>query len=216
MATSRPVATHRPPWLWVAVGAAVVLAGVAALAAGRSHDSPKPTTRVPAGSQATRPVRVTGAPLPTLPDSGKDPAVGKPIPELHGATFAGKPLAITRDGRPKLVLFVAHWCPHCQREIPLLGPYLARHPLPSGVELVTVSTGVNQAYGNYPPAAWLAGKGWKAPTMADSTDSDAARAFGLSAYPFYVVVDAKGSVVTRTSGEMTTSTFAALARSALA
>jgi hypothetical protein len=48
------------------------------------------------------------------------------------------------------------------------------------------------------------------PTLADSDDKQAADAFGLSAFPFFVAVDASGEVVARTSGELTTEQFADL------
>ena len=37
-------------------------------------------------------------------------------------------------------------------------------------------------------------------------------AFGLSAFPYFVAADAQGNVVARTSGEITTDQFAALAQ----
>jgi thiol-disulfide isomerase/thioredoxin len=122
---------------------------------------------------------------------------------LKGQAFDGSPVDIRNDGRPKLVLFVAHWCPHCQREVPLLTDYLKSHPLPNGVDLYTVATATNPQRPNYPPSTWLAKVGWKAPTMADSNDAKAADAFGLSAFPYFVAVDGSGKVVARTTGEIT-------------
>jgi thioredoxin-related protein len=40
--------------------------------------------------------------------------------------------------------------------------------------------------------------------MADSANSDAANAFGLASYPYFVFVDGNGKVVGRTSGEIAT------------
>jgi len=220
MATTKPksgaVAAARkkgPPWLWLGVaGIVVVLLAVVLIFSGGS-DKKKNSTA--AGVEQTRPVTVTGTALPELPQSGDDPAVGKEIPEAKGASFDGTPVDIRNDGRPKLILFVAHWCPHCQREIPLLAGYLKSHPLPAGVDLYTVSTAVNQPRGNYPPSAWLAEKGWKAPVLADSDDGKAATAFGLNAFPYFVAVDGSGKVVARTTGEITTDQFAALAAKTL-
>ena len=56
-----------------------------------------------------RPVTVTGNPLPRLPDAGEDPAVGMEMPEMEGASFDGTPVSITDDGRPKVLLILAHW-----------------------------------------------------------------------------------------------------------
>lgn len=203
----------QPPWLWIGVAAVVVvLLAAAVLAGGGSGD--KKTADTPAGLEQTRPVTVIGTPLPKLPDSGTDPAIGREIPEVDGASFDGTPIDIRNDGKAKLVLFVAHWCPHCQREVPLLTSYLKSHPLSSGVTLYTVATATAASSPNYPPSAWLAKVGWKAPTMADSTDSKAADAFGLPAFPYFVAVDGAGKVVARTTGEISTDDFAALAAKA--
>ncbi|HKN90880.1 MAG TPA: TlpA disulfide reductase family protein [Acidimicrobiia bacterium] len=219
MATTKPksgaVAAARkkqPPWLWIGVAAVVLVLLVAAIVSSGGSGKSKKTA---AGVEQTRPVTVTGTPLPTLPASGDDPAVGKEIPEAKGQSFDGSPVDIRNDGRPKLVLFVAHWCPHCQREVPLLAKYLKSNPLPKGVDLYTVSTAVNQPRGNYPPSAWLEKVGWTAPVLADSDDGKAANAFGLPGFPYFVAVDASGKVVARTSGEISTDDFADLATKTL-
>jgi cytochrome c biogenesis protein CcmG, thiol:disulfide interchange protein DsbE len=203
----------QPPWLWIGVAAVVVvLLGAAVLFGGGGSGKKSPT--VAAGVEQTRPVTVIGTTLPKLGE-GSDPAVGQEIPEVKGQSFDGSPIDIRNDGRAKLVLFVAHWCPHCQREVPLLTTYLRSHPLPSGVDLYTVATATSASSPNYPPSAWLAKVGWKAPVMADSADTKAADAFGLPAFPFFVAVDGAGKVVARTTGEISTDDFAALAAKAL-
>jgi thioredoxin-related protein len=40
------------------------------------------------------------------------------------------------------------------------------------------------------------------PVIADSQGKDAANAFGLSGYPYFVLVDAQGNVFKRLSGEI--------------
>jgi thiol-disulfide isomerase/thioredoxin len=218
MATTKPtgaVAAARkkqPPWLWISVAALVLVLAVAALVSSSGSSGKKKSA---AGGEETRPVVVTGAALPELPQTGADQAVGKEIPEVRGQSFDGTPVDIRSDGRPKLILFVAHWCPHCQREVPLLTDYLKSHPLPKGVDVYTVATATNSQRPNYPPSAWLAKVGWKAPTMADSDDAKAANAFGLNAFPYFVAVDGSGKVVARTTGEITTDEFANLAARAL-
>ena len=218
MATTKPKSgavaaarKKRPPWLWIGVAGVVLLLAVAAIASGGSGKK-KPA----AGVEQTRPVTVTGSSLVELPTTGgDDPAEGKEIPEVTGQSFDGTPVDIRNDGRPKLILFVAHWCPHCQREVPLLAKYLKSNPLPKGVDLYTVATATASARPNYPPSAWLAKEGWKAPTMADSDDAKAANAFGLSAFPYFVAVNGSGKVVARTTGEITTDEFAGLAEKTL-
>jgi cytochrome c biogenesis protein CcmG, thiol:disulfide interchange protein DsbE len=198
--------------LWIGVGGlAGVLLVVAIVLSLLSGDKNTPA----AGIAEIRPVTVTGAALPKFDGGSTDAAAGHTIPELRGQSFDGSPVDIRNDGRTKLILFVAHWCPHCQREVPLLTSYLKSHPLPSGVDLYTVSTNVTSKRPNYPPSAWLKKVGWTAPTLADSQGQDAANAFGLTAFPFFVAVDGSGKVVARTSGEITTDQFAALAEQTL-
>lgn len=201
-------ARSRIPWPWVGLGVVVVLAGVVAVTV--SGGSTKPST---VGLEVTRPVEVLGAPLARMAaGTGADPAVGQVIPSLSGTTFDGQPIAIGPDGRPKLVVFVAHWCPHCQREVPILVDHLVDNRLPVGLDLVTVATGTDPNRPNYPPSSWLKSVGWTAPTMADSPEATAAVALGLSAYPYFVAVDSRGRVVARTSGEITTDQFDQLVR----
>jgi thiol-disulfide isomerase/thioredoxin len=148
-------------------------------------------------------VAVSGVPLPPDTDSADDPAVGMTFPTLTGADQAGDPMTIEPDGRPKIVLFLAHWCPHCQREVPVVQQWVDDGNLPDGVDLLSVSTAIDPNRPNYPPDAWLARERWAAPVLVDS-DNSAAQAVGLSAYPFFVAVNGDGTVAERSSGELTT------------
>ena len=222
MATAKPkpksksaVARARkkqPPWLWIGVAGLVLVLAVAAIVSSGGGDKKESAE----GIEETRPVSVTGAALPKFePGGADDAAVGKTIPDVKGQSFDGSPVEIRNDGRAKLIVFVAHWCPHCQKEIPLLAKWLKSNALPSGVDLYTVSTSVTSGRPNHPPSTWLKKEGWKAPTLADSEDQEAADAFGLSAFPYFVAVDGSGKVVARTSGEISTGDFADLAGVAL-
>lgn len=194
------------------VGAAVVvvlLALVVAIVAGSSDDDTATTT---GGAGAGAPADAAGAPaavtiqgeaLPPLPDSGADPAVGQAMPTLSGTSLDGTPLTVPTTGRPTLALFVAHWCPHCQAEVPVVQDWVDEGRLPEGVDLMTVSTAVDARRGNHPPAEWLASEGWTAPVLADDAQSSGAEAAGLTAFPYFVAVDADGAVAARASGELT-------------
>lgn len=190
---------RRSPWIPLAV--VVGLAAVVAFFAARS-----PGGQETPGVSQTQPVTVTGTPLPAL-GTGADPAVGRPIPEVRGATFDGTPVNVVNDGRPKLLVFAAHWCPHCQRELPRLVEHLKEHPVPEELQLVAIATGTTPQRPNYPPSAWLARVGWTAPTLADSPEAEAARAFGLESYPYFVAVDRQGRVASRVAGEITAEQF---------
>jgi thiol-disulfide isomerase/thioredoxin len=98
-------------------------------------------------------------------------------------------------------VFLAHWCPHCRAELPVLVRWLDNGRLPPGVRLYAVATAVRPGLGGYPPSGWLRQAGWPAPVLADDPAGSAASAFGLSGYPFFVLLDGGGRVVARASGE---------------
>ena len=166
-------------------------------------------TSTASNAAQTHAVTLTGAALPSYDSTAAtDPAVGTAIPTVSGTSLlTGAPVKVTNDGKPKVLLFVAHWCPHCQREVPLLAADLNKTPLPAGVEMYTISTGVNASAPNYPPSRWLTGVKWPTPVLADDANSTAAQSFGLSAYPYFVFVDAQNHVVARSSGEMPLAEF---------
>ncbi len=162
----------------------------------------------PAGLNQTQPVQVKGAALAPLPDSGADPARGQTPPTLVGKSFDGTPITIEPDdGKPKLVMFFAHWCPHCQAELPRVVQWQHQGLIPTNIDVYGVATGTDSAAPNYPPSAWLQRIGWTNPTLADSSTDDAAKAWGLPSYPYFVAVDGNGKVVTRATGELTQQQF---------
>jgi cytochrome c biogenesis protein CcmG/thiol:disulfide interchange protein DsbE len=168
--------------------------------------------------QQTQPVVVEGTALPAyVLGSETDAAVGQVPPMLEGKSFDGTPITIDPgNGTPKVVIFAAHWCPHCQAEVPRIVEWQQAGLVPAGVEVIGVSTGTTSTRPNYPPSEWLADEGWPFPTMADAADNVAAEAWGLSTYPFFVALDADGKVVQRASGELTQEQFVALVNSVAA
>jgi thiol-disulfide isomerase/thioredoxin len=187
--------------LYAAVAVVLTVAAVLAVVLSRPDSSASTSTA------QVHPVSISGNPLPTFQTAVSDPAVGMTIPTVSGTSFDGRPVRITNDGKAKVVMFVAHWCPHCRREVPLLAADLAKTPLPSDVEMITISTSVNVSAPNYPPSKWLAEANWPTPVIADDERSSAATAYGLTAYPYLVFVDANGHVVYRASGEMSIADF---------
>ena len=154
----------------------------------------------------TRPVTVSGQTLPAFrgglatPD---DPALGLVAPTLSGQDFEGDTVTIAPDGDAKVILFVAHTCPHCQAEIPRLRTWLDDHALPSGVDLYLVSSNVQPSGPNYPPSEWLARERMDGvPTIADDDSSSAITAYGISGFPYFVLLDGDGRVASRMSGEL--------------
>ena len=147
-------------------------------------------------------VTVDGVVLPVLDDPNTDPAIGVSGPVLNGQGFDGGPMTIGPTGRPQIVIFLAHWCPHCQREVPLLQQWIDDTGGNPGVDLVSVATASNATAPNYPPSAWLEREGWTAPVMADDRLGTAATAYGLPAFPFWVGLDSDGRVLFRFTGEL--------------
>jgi cytochrome c biogenesis protein CcmG/thiol:disulfide interchange protein DsbE len=200
-------------YIGLTVAAVVVVIAVVAVLVTRSSGGDSG-----AGPQ-TYPVQVTGTPLPDMPDApAADPGIGQPAPTLTGQSlFDGTPLTITPGGgQPQLLVFVAHWCPHCQREVPVLVNWMASGQKPAGLNVVAVSTANDASDVNSPASAWLQRENWPTPVMADSGSNTAADAYGLPSYPYLVVVGPDGTVKARTSGELTPDELTSFVTKALA
>jgi cytochrome c biogenesis protein CcmG, thiol:disulfide interchange protein DsbE len=194
----RPTAHRAPPQglpvLPLALAAVAVLA-VVAVVLGSSGEG--------GGSDAveTAPVTVVGEPLPAFAAGAKDAAVGMPAPAVTGQDLRGAAIGFDPGEHPTILVFAAHWCPHCQAEVDALSPWLAAGGA-GDVLVQTISTSVDASAPNYPPSAWFEREGWPGAVMADSGSGAAAQAFGLSGYPFFVFVDDEGRVTGRHSGEL--------------
>jgi thiol-disulfide isomerase/thioredoxin len=160
------------------------------------------------GNSETGAVSVKGDSLPALADARRDPAVGMSLPEVSGSSFEGTKVTVSNDGVAKVVLVGAHWCPHCQVEIPRLQEWIDRQGMPEDVELVTLSTAADPGQPNYPPSQWLEREGWTAPVIADDVSGTASEALGTSGFPFFVFVNADGTVHSRFAGELPVDEFA--------
>jgi cytochrome c biogenesis protein CcmG, thiol:disulfide interchange protein DsbE len=224
-ASVRPGSTSRSsPWLLpLALVGAVVLAAVIAFVLPGSKAPTGGSSSVPpasAGASASTASSVggsggasvvpeiSGAQLPDFKDPTNDPAVGMAAPEIAGTDFAGKSVRIAHDGRAKAILFIAHWCPHCQREVPLVEAWVKAGGVPAGVDLISVATSIDPNAPNYPPDAWLAREGWTVPVIADRTNA-IAKAYGLPAFPYWVYIGPDGKVRGRAVGELPVDQLAA-------
>jgi cytochrome c biogenesis protein CcmG, thiol:disulfide interchange protein DsbE len=190
--------------LIVSVLAVAALAFVAVLVSRKETKTVVTASTIEMGT-----VKVGGAALDALPESGADPAVGVAAPTVTGEGFDSSPVSIAPGEGPMVVMFVAHWCPHCQREVPQVAKWV-QDGVASGVTLRAVATGTDAKLPNYPPSAWLEREGWTIPTLADDAATTAANAYGLTGFPFFVAIDASGKVKARTSGELTQEQFTAL------
>ena len=73
--------------------------------------------------------QITGDALARFPNpppatADADPAFTDIAPEVVGEDFEGETVAIAHDGTPTAVVFLAHWCPHCQAEVPEVTKWL--------------------------------------------------------------------------------------------
>jgi len=187
------------------VGAVIVLilviAGIVVLATGSDDaDSGAAGDSV----EQTRPVEMVGEALPEYDASVADPAIGMASPVVTGEQFDGTAISIggPADG-PTLLVFLAHWCPHCNAEIPELIELEEAGAIPEELGVIGISTAAASDRPNYPPSEWIVEKGWPWPTMVDNAQSDAFLDFGGSGFPFLVMLDADGTVLARQSGEST-------------
>lgn len=180
---------------------------------------------------AFKPVAITGTPLA---EYGADPDEGlcQQVPVLAGYDYDGEPVTIdpARDG-PTLVVFLAHWCPHCNAEIPVLNEWRDSGNVPDELNVVGVSTAARAGEPNYPPGRWLEDMDWTWPVLADgdtSTDEGtegddgevvyqtALRSYGTTGFPTLAFVDGDGLLRWRISGELPASALQALVDAALA
>ena len=190
-----------------AIVAVVVLAGgVAIVTSGGGSSSGPDTTAAANGPGEFQDAEIVGEALPQMPDSGDDPAVGMKVPEIRAKNFDGGPvsLRIASIKRPTMVVFLAHWCPHCNREIPRIVELDAQGGIPADLRVVGVATGSRNDQPNWPPSAWLEDMDWKWETAADSQDGAIFSAYGGTSFPTMVLVGPDGTVMSRFSGEVET------------
>jgi cytochrome c biogenesis protein CcmG, thiol:disulfide interchange protein DsbE len=186
-------------WLLPLAGLAVVVVAIVAIVLGQGSSTPT-TSAAPSAAAVVQPT-ITGAPLPAFTGAVSDPAKGLAAPVVHGSDYHGAAVAIAPTGRPTMVIFAAHWCPHCQREVPLIQAWIDAGGAPADVDLVSVSTAIDPSRPNYPPEAWFEREGWTIPIIVDPTNT-VAEAYGLASYPYFVLLDRSGDVFARLTGEI--------------
>lgn len=163
---------------------------------------------------AWKPVDAVGEPLPEYDkDAATDPAVGKQLPVLTGYDIDGNVIRIDPASQGKtMIVALAHWCPHCNNEVPVLNDLQANSALPSDLNVVAVLTGSRPDRPNWPPVDWIKSLDWNYPAMVDgltNVDIDGKTEivpvsmwyYGFGGFPTVLLVDANGTVVRRWSGE---------------
>ncbi|MEC8334792.1 MAG: TlpA disulfide reductase family protein [Actinomycetota bacterium] len=148
-------------------------------------------------------VIILGDPIPV------DPEIGYTAPSFKAQLNTGSELVTIdpADGTVRLIGFFAHWCPHCQREVPRVSKWLEENGVPTEIEILAVSTAVREGTPNYPPSEWFTKERWPTDIFVDNEDNDLAAAYGLAGFPYWVLVDATGRIAHRSSGELTEEQF---------
>jgi thiol-disulfide isomerase/thioredoxin len=178
-------------------GAGVVALLIAAVLFGGSVGE----TAVPIEEVVGSP-QVNGS-LPPMGNSNVDQtATGQEAPTVTGTDFDGEEVTITNDGRPKAIVFLAHWCPHCQAEVPSVQRWLNDTGGVDGVDMYSVTTAIDPRRNNYPPQRWLEDEGWTVPIIRDNAASSVLTAHGNGGFPFWVFTNSDGTVALRIAGEI--------------
>ena len=168
---------------------------------------------------AARASQVAGqSPAPALPagylprfEAGQtDTALGRIMPAVEGLEYYTNTVLNVdpADGTNRLWLIWAHWCPHCQAELPPLSAWYVEKGDRYTAELITVTTSIDASRDN-PLQPYLDESQFPFPVLVD-VSSDLAARFGVSAFPFWVITDGEGRVLFRSAGRLETNNVEAI------
>lgn len=151
------------------------------------------------------PTQAADGSLPPFEDSTNDDAV---LGQMTHATINGTDYYTNteftwspEDGKARVWLIWAHWCPYCQAELPDLdGWWTENNTKFPNVELVTISTAIDDSRSN-PLVPYLDAEQFPFPVVVDESGS-LSQLFGTTAFPFWVVTDDTGTVVLRVAGAL--------------
>jgi peroxiredoxin len=173
----------------------VVVGVVLSLGGGKSAVLPK--GRVSAGGPALSQPLTKGATVPSFS-----------APGLSGGRVSWSDYR----GSPAVLVAWAPWCPHCQKELPIMSRVAADFP---SVQLVTVVTAVGEHPGPT-PQQYMSDHDLTFPVAVDDAAGSIGGALGITGFPTVYYVDGSGTVVDVFVGEVPESqmrsSFAALAR----
>ena len=128
-------------------------------------------------------------------------ARGLQAPIFSGPNENSEIVSLEKNGNAKVLLFLAHWCGYCQKEVPAVQEYILSNGIPEGVEIIAIVTSIDKARDNYPPHDWLKDEGWSEVQIYD-LDREIGTAYGLNAFPYWVFLDKELNVVARRTGNL--------------
>ena len=147
-------------------------------------------------------VTISGDALPEFAgQNDMDVASGLPAPLFSAPNENSEIVSLDKNGNAKALLFLAHWCGYCQKEVPVVQGFIDAAGVPAGVDVIAIATSIDRGRENYPPQKWLADEGWSETQLYD-LDREIGNAYGLSAFPYWVFLDKDLNVVARRTGNL--------------
>ena len=181
---------------FIIAGAVVIVLGLA-IAIGVTLSSEPVAAGLPEGE-----ISVVGDYLPQYAGENDDNvALGLAAPTFSAPDQNSEIFQLEKNGNSKALLFLAHWCPHCQREVPVVQRFIDSNGVPPGIDVIAVATSIDRGRDNYPPQEWLQREGWSETQIYD-LDREIGEAYGLNAFPYWVFLDKDLNVLARRTGNL--------------
>lgn len=181
---------------FIIAGAVVLVLGLA-IAIGVTLSSEPVAAGLPEGE-----ISVVGDSLPQYAGENDDNvALGLAAPTFSAPDQNSEIFQLEKNGNSKALLFLAHWCPHCQREVPVVQRFIDSNGVPPGIDVIAVATSIDRGRDNYPPQEWLEREGWSETQIYD-LDREIGEAYGLNAFPYWVFLDKDLNVLARRTGNL--------------
>ena len=181
---------------FIIAGAVILVLGLA-IAIGVTLSSEPVAAGLPEGETT-----VTGDLLPEFAGENDDNiALGLAAPVFSAPNENSEIVSLEKNGNAKALLFLAHWCGYCQKEVPVVQGFIDSAGVPPGVDVIAIATSIDRGRENYPPQKWLADEGWSETQLYD-LDREIGNAYGLSAFPYWGFLDKDLNVVARRTGNL--------------
>ena len=181
---------------FIIAGAVILVLGLA-IAIGVTLSSEPVAAGLPEGETT-----VTGDLLPEFAGENDDNiALGLAAPIFSAPNENSEIVSLEKNGNAKALLFLAHWCGYCQKEVPVVQGFIDSAGVPPGVDVIAIATSIDRGRENYPPQKWLADEGWSETQLYD-LDREIGNAYGLTAFPYWVFLDKNLNVVARRTGNL--------------
>ena len=181
---------------FIIAGAVVLVLGLA-IAIGVTLSSEPVAAGLPEGETS-----VEGNLLPAFAGENDDNvATGLPAPIFSAPNEFSEIVSLEKNGNAKALLFLAHWCGYCQKEVPVVQGFIDKFGVPDGVDVIAIATSIDRGRENYPPQEWLANEGWTETQLYD-LNKEIGTAYGLNAFPYWVFLDKDLNVVARRTGNL--------------